>query len=270
VEVHGPVAQEWAQLGGLSWAVPVATQKKVGAGEFAVFAGSRSVYWSKATGAHLVQGLIRDHWLGQGGPTGVLGFPVSDEQGSAGVWSSAFQDGIVYFTVAGGPRTVWGSIAKRWTALGGLSWGYGVPSTDERVTPDRVGRYNHFTGGASIYWSPVTKAHAVQGQIRDLWAGLGWETGLLGYPTSDEQPTADGRGRQNTFQTGAVIWSPGTGAQAVYGSIYNRYLALGGVRSTLGYPTRSEYGVPGGRANDFQHGRISWNATTGALTVTNR
>jgi len=219
----------------------------------------------------VVQGLIRDHWLDQGGPTGALGYPVADEQSAAGgVWSSAFQDGIVYFTVAGGPHAVQGSIAKRWTALGGLGWGYGVPATDELATPDRVGRYNHFTGGASIYWTSGTGAHAVQGQIRDLWGSLGWENGLLGYPTTDERATADGGGRQNAFQTGAVIWSPATGAQAVYGSIHTRYLALGGVTSPLGYPTRSEYAVPGGRASDFEHGRITWTAGTGSTVVTKR
>jgi uncharacterized protein with LGFP repeats len=271
VEVHGAVAQEWADRGGLSWAVPTGNQQRVGSGEFAVFSGDRSVYWSKDTGAHAVQGQIRAHWLARGGPTGVLGFPVSDEQGAAGgVFSSAFQQGLVYWTAAGGPRVVQGAIAQRWTALGGLSWGYGVPSTDELVTPDRVGRYNHFSGGASIYWSPSTGARAVQGQIRGLWAGLGWESGLLGYPTSDERVTADGRGRYNTFQTGAVIWTASGGAVAVYGSIYARYVALGGVTSSLGYPTRSEYAVPGGRASDFQRGTITWTAATGRTVVTMR
>jgi uncharacterized protein with LGFP repeats len=31
---------------------------------------------------------------------------------------------------------------------------------------------------------------------------------------------------------------------------------------------KSRYAVPGGRATDFEHGRITWNAATGATTVT--
>jgi len=38
-----------------------------------------SVYWSEKTGAHIVSGEIRQFWLKQGGPSGPLGFPISDE-----------------------------------------------------------------------------------------------------------------------------------------------------------------------------------------------
>jgi uncharacterized protein with LGFP repeats len=74
----------------------------------------------------------------------------------------------------------------------------------------------------------------------------------------------------STFQGGAVFWTPAGGPVAVYGSIHARYAALGGVTSSLGYPTRSEYAVPGGRASDFEHGRITWTASTGSIVVTMR
>ena len=269
--VHGPLAQEWTARGGLSWGVPTSSVTGVGSGAVATFSGDRALYWSAATGAHVVLGQIRSRWLAAGGPTGVLGFPISDERREAGgVLSSQFQAGIAYWTAAGGPRVVQGAIAQRWTVLGGLGWGHGVPVTDELTTPDQVGRYNIFAGGASIYWSPKTGAHAVMGQIRDLWAQLGWEAGMLGYPTSSETVTADGKGQQNTFQNGAIIWTPAGGPRAVYGFIYARYTAMGGVRSTLGYPTSNEYAVPGGRASAFEHGVLTWNAMTGAITVTPR
>jgi hypothetical protein len=38
-----------------------------------------SVYWSEKTGAHILSGEIRQFWLKQGGPSGPLGFPISDE-----------------------------------------------------------------------------------------------------------------------------------------------------------------------------------------------
>src|SRR3712207_899228 len=160
---------------------------------------------------------------------------------SGGVRYTTFGNGSIYWTSSGGPRVLQGAIDRRWRALGGLGSGFGVPTTDERATPDGVGRFNHFTTDASIYWAPGVGAHAVQGQIRNLWAGLGWERSALGYPTGDERATADGAGRYSTFQIGAVFWKPALGPQAVYGSIYAKYQALGGVTSRLGYPTTSEY-----------------------------
>jgi hypothetical protein len=43
-----------------------------------------SIYWSPATGAHLVTGDIRDLWLAHGGPGGPLGYPSADEEPAPG------------------------------------------------------------------------------------------------------------------------------------------------------------------------------------------
>jgi uncharacterized protein with LGFP repeats len=67
-----------------------------------------------------------------------------------------------------------------------------------------VGRYNHFSKNASIYWTPSTGAWSVQGSIRDRWAALGWEHSGLGYPTSDEFGVQGGR--RNNFQHGYITW----------------------------------------------------------------
>lgn len=85
-------------------------------------------------------------------------------------------------------------------------------TTDERGTPDGVGRYNHFTGGdgGSIYWTPGTGAWSVHGAIRTRWKNMGWERSCLGYPTSDEHALPGGRA--NTFQRGYITWNPHTGA----------------------------------------------------------
>lgn len=109
-----------------------------------------------------------------------------------------------------------GDIYKKWRALGGVR--FGRPDTDETATPDGVGRYNHFNRGAtSIYWSPKTGANAIWGDIRKLWARLGYERSYLGYPTSDELPF-DG-GRANAFQNGGIYWWPDTGAIDLKGVI---------------------------------------------------
>jgi hypothetical protein len=43
-----------------------------------------SIYWSRATGAHIVTGEIRDAWLEHGGPAGALGYPIADEEPAPG------------------------------------------------------------------------------------------------------------------------------------------------------------------------------------------
>lgn len=102
---------------------------------------------------------------------------------------------------------VHGAIRDKWTELGGTESFLGYPLTDETVTPDGTGRYNHFQGG-SIYWTSQTGAHEVHGAIRDKWAKLGWEKSYLGYPISDEKSTSDGKGRYSEFQGGTLYWTP--------------------------------------------------------------
>ena len=62
-----------------------------------------SIYWSPPTGAHIVTGEIRDSWLGHGGPTGQLGYPVADEEPAPGGGRICrFAGGTITWTVASG------------------------------------------------------------------------------------------------------------------------------------------------------------------------
>lgn len=162
------------------------------------------------------------------------------------------------------PSTV-GAIDAKYRALGGCGSLLGAPITEERATPDGVGRYSVFQRG-SIYWTAQTGAFEVHGLIRDRWSELGWEAGPLGYPISDEVRTPDGVGRYNVFTGGSVYWSPATGAHEVRGRIRDRWAQLGWEAGALGYPVTGEYDVPGGRASQFQHGTLTWSAATGEVT----
>ena len=274
--VSGAIGQLWNSLGGLGWGWGVPSTDELPTpdrvGRFNHFSRGASIYWSPSTGAHAVQGDIRTLWASMGWETGRLGYPTSDEVLAADGRTryTTFQRGAIYWTPEGGAHALVDAIADRWTALGGLAWGWGVPTTDLLTTPDGAGRYTHFSRGASIYWSPSTGAHAVQGDIRTRWAAGGWERGLLGYPTSDELVTADRRGLYTTFQRGSVYWTPSGGTKVVLGVIDSTYRGLGAHASALGLPTSDEYPVPGGRRSDFEHGTITWTAATGATTVTPR
>lgn len=105
-----------------------------------------------------------------------------------------------------------GKIAEKYDALGGCRSVIGPPITEERGTPDGVGRYSVFETG-SIYWTPALGAHEVHGRIRDAWRDEGWEAGRLGYPTSDEY--ADGDGRSNDFEHGKIHWTAATNTTSV-------------------------------------------------------
>ncbi|MFB7896138.1 LGFP repeat-containing protein [Streptomyces xiamenensis] len=134
---------------------------------------------------------------------------------------------------------VGGDILAAYNATGGEGGPLGCPTTHERVTPDGVGRYNHFTGG-SIYWTAQTGAHPVWGAVRDKWEAMGWETGELGYPTSDEVTNPDGAGKRQAFQGGTVYWHPSYGAHPVWGKIGELWGQYGWEGGAFGYPISDE------------------------------
>ena len=117
----------------------------------------------------------------------------------------------IYWTPATGAAAIWGAIRQKWAQLGWERSPLGYPITDELSTPDRIGRYNHFSNGGSIYWTSQTGANAIWGEIRKKWESLGWERSYLGYPVSDEVDFPEG-GRANEFQKGGIYWWPDTGA----------------------------------------------------------
>jgi len=137
----------------------------------------------------------------------VLGAPAGPEvmtYGKDAFWQE-FGGGAIY-AYAGKAFAVWGDILRKWRQMGSESW-MGYPTSDELKCPDGLGRMTHFEGDgagpASIYWSPATGAHPVQGWFRAFWGQQGWETGHLGYPTSGEYRNAAGQKQQN-FQGSAL------------------------------------------------------------------
>ncbi|WP_239163889.1 hypothetical protein, partial [Actinoplanes lobatus] len=147
---------------------------------------------------------------------------------------------------------------------------WAFPTTNEMTTPNGIGRYNHFDGGQSIYWSPATGAHEIHGSIRDKWAAMGWETSILGFPKTDELFGRTTKARYSDFQGGSIYWSPATGAHEIHGSINVLWVQRGrDKKDGLGLPTTDELSTPNkpGRYNHFQNGSIYWSPDTGAHEV---
>jgi SpoIID/LytB domain protein len=211
-EVHGSIREAWArnrwEAGPLGYPVTDETATPDGRGRYNHFQRG-SVYWSPSTPASAVHGSIRARWQQLRWELGPLGYPRTDELPTPdGVGRyTHFEKGSVYWSPATGAWEVLGPIRDTWAALGWERSVIGYPTTGQRTAPDGTGRYNHFQRG-SVYWSPGTGAHEVRGAIRDRWASLGWETGRLGYPVTDEYAVPGGR--RSDFQGGSIVWEAAT------------------------------------------------------------
>lgn len=102
-EVHGLILEHYLSLGGpngflrmpVSDEEPVRNASGAEIGRVSSFEGG-SIYFSGATGAHEVHGMILDAYRKLGGPAGELGFPITDERGAQnGIRYSAFQNGVI-------------------------------------------------------------------------------------------------------------------------------------------------------------------------------
>jgi len=159
------------------------------------------------------------------------------------------------------------AISDKYAALDGAAGFLGAALTPE-MPASNGGMKQDFQGG-SIYWHPAIGAFEVQGLIRARWLALGGEGSQCGYPMTDETTALDGVGRFNDFQGASFYWHPLTDAFEVHGRIRDRWRALGGEMSKLGYPVSNELSTPdgGGRYNHFQNGSIFWTGSTGAWEV---
>jgi M6 family metalloprotease-like protein len=216
------IAYKYATLGGASGFLGSATSAVTpvgdGAGYYQKFQNG-AIYWTQATSAHEVHGMILAKYNAIGG-TAALGYATTDETSGKtdpNVRYNHFQRGTIGWKSATGAHEVHGDIWLKYVGLGGPDGFLGAPLTDESATVDSVGRYNQFAGGA-IYWTPATGAHEIHGLICQRWANLGWERSYLGYPVSDEQVTPNltingaAQGRVSAFQHGRIYYTPNSGA----------------------------------------------------------
>jgi uncharacterized protein with LGFP repeats len=268
--VLGSIRDTWLATGGSGGYLgfPTTSDTPVpGKGAYVRFQGG-DVYWSPTTGTQIVRGEILNAWLATGGATGYLGFPTTSDAATADGrgYFVRFQGGDVYWSAATGTRIVRGSILSTWLATGGATGPLGFPTTSDAATADGRGYFVRFQGG-DVYWSAATGTQVVRGSILSTWLAAGGATGPLGFPTTSDAKTADGRGYVVRFTGGDVYWSPATGSQVVSGAMAKTYWQRGGSSSALGFPTRSSYAVSGGMRTDFEHGSMTWNATSGAVAV---
>jgi uncharacterized protein with LGFP repeats len=229
---------------------------------------------SETIGPYFVQGCVYQKYLIEGDVTGWMGFPTSDEQAANGGHYNTFAGSVcgsnqsgsgIYDLPSVGAREVDGCIYQKYLGLQGTAGILGYPKTDEQSISDgtSTGHVSYFVGsgcsaqnqGSAIY--SHNGEFEVHGCIFQEYLNRSGPAGVLGFPTTDEQPI--GSGHVNYFassvcgsNSGSAIYDLSSlGAHEVHGCIYQKYLSLGGPTGVMGFPMSDEYAVAGGAANDF-------------------
>jgi uncharacterized protein with LGFP repeats len=98
------------------------------------------------------------------------------------------------------------------------------------------------------------------GQFCTKWTQYGGLTGILGRPYANWMTVTGG---QQQIFTGSdcgagssIFWSLNTGTVETHGCINNKYRALGGLNSGLGFPTTDVHTISGATAQTYEHGII--------------
>ncbi|MHA7209507.1 GH25 family lysozyme [Arthrobacter sp. MDT1-65] len=169
------------------------------------------IHWSPTTGAQPTYGTIASAWANSGWENGTLGYPTSNEIcGLAGNGCyQNYQKGQIHWSPGTGAYATRGVFNTAWSKAGWETGSLGYPTGNQSCGLTNGGCYQDFQKG-QIHWSPTTGAHPTTGAIGTAWRATGWETGSLGYPTTDETCTTSKTCTQK-FQKGQLSWSPTRG-----------------------------------------------------------
>ncbi|MGF9646679.1 GH25 family lysozyme [Pseudarthrobacter oxydans] len=179
-----------------------------------------------------------------------------------------FQGGSIQWSPATGAHAIRdGAIRGTYQRSGSENGPLGYPVVGPEICGLKGGGcYQMFQGGA-IIWTGTGIQISPSGPIRDRYAAMGFENGVLGYPTSGQVCGYAASGCVQTFQGGDIYWSPSSGAYAVAaGAIRSSFQRLGSENGKTGYPVSNEAcGLKnGGCYQFFQGGSMIWSSATGA------
>lgn len=153
-----------------------------------------------------------------GSAAGSAASSAASAAGSAASSGASVASSVVSSVLNGAPTTMNvpgvgavsldGPVSAAYAKAGGEA-ALGMPT----AMPEKVGDgvVQAFTNG-TIYSSPSTGAHLVQGEILRVYTEQGGPGGALGFPTSDEAETGggyktSGGGWISEFQNGTIAWT---------------------------------------------------------------
>ncbi|MBD7995404.1 lysozyme M1, partial [Arthrobacter sp. Sa2CUA1] len=175
-----------------------------------------AILWNSATGAQVSStGPIRTAYQASGFENGPLGYPRSPQVcgiKNGGCYQD-FQNGAILWNPATGAQvSSTGPIRTAYQKHGFEAGGLGYPVGPETCGIKNGGCYQNFQGGA-ITWTKSAGAHPTAGEIRKKWQSTGFETGILGYPVTDETCTATKCTQR--YEGGRIDWTRTGGAVVV-------------------------------------------------------
>jgi hypothetical protein len=154
--IHGAIRSKWASMGWeqsvLGYPVTDETGTPDGVGRFNHFANNGSIYWTPSTGAWSIHGAILAKYQALGGPSSVLGYPVTDETGTpggVGRFNHFANSGSIYWTPSTGAWSIHGMIRDKWASMGWERSCLGYPISDEFGISG--GRQSNLQGGEITY-----------------------------------------------------------------------------------------------------------------------
>jgi hypothetical protein len=235
-----------------------------GGASWQAFQGGRIVVAGSTS--TVVSGSMLAIWLKRNGGDGSMGWPTADAQtvtaqGRTGTLQT-FQTGVA--VDQGALRTVTGPIGKTYMYHRGPSGVLGWPTSVANGSTANGGGWAQRFSGGTIFWSGSAGTHALaRGKVLDLYNARGGVNGTLGWMSASGNDHHGIGGTYAVFMNGR-IYASSAGTDAVLGAILERYLAKGGTKGTLGWPTSNARSVHGAVVQIFQHGRISWTQSGGA------
>jgi hypothetical protein len=153
--------------------------------------------WQTGEDPQPLWSIDQKHWQ-FGGPDGLLGAPIGDEQevGDGRGRHREFRRAVLW--------------------KHGLTFSVSPPPAngDASCHDPRSGSRTDLE--SSIYWTPETGAQAVTGEIRSCWLAEGGPRGRLGYPIADEEDTSEGHGRMARFEHGEITWQVARGTEVKF------------------------------------------------------
>ena len=135
------------------------------------FAGGK-IFYSPATGAHVVTGQVLAKYESVGGPEGDLGFPTSSEtdgglEPASRMSTFAAEDRpVIFWTPDHGAVIVRGAMNAAWAKLGGATGSLGAPMADQTEDGDVISQ--RFTGGEISWDSSTNELHHRAAESRIL------------------------------------------------------------------------------------------------------
>jgi hypothetical protein len=199
--------------------------------------------------------------LGENGSR--LGASVYGELSVAGGRAQRYQRGRISASTATGAHETVGAVADRYLTTGAEGGPLGFPVTGPATTGDGRGLASRFQRGR-ITSHPDVGTFVLRGAIAERYAAVSAENGPLGLPVADSGPTTDGRGSAARFQHGRAVQLGSAEVFLVLDVVADAYDRADDEGGPLGFPVAAQEAVAGGRAQRFEHGRISQSDATGA------